>query len=59
MWTGQVGNASVAPGEMRKVDLRYSCSICGAIVRMTLAADEDPEPPRHCQDEMQLVTPIE
>ena len=46
-------------GEMRKVNLRYVCSICGAEARLTLAADEDPEPPRHCQDEMQLVTPLE
>lgn len=46
-------------GEMRKVNLRYRCSLCGAEVRMTLADDEMPEPPRHCQDEMQLVTPVE
>jgi hypothetical protein len=46
-------------GEMRKVDLRYQCSMCGAEVRMTLAADEDPEPPRHCQEEMQFVAPID
>jgi len=46
-------------GEMRKVDLRYRCDICGAEVRMTLADDEMPEPPRHCQDEMRLVTPVE
>lgn len=45
------------PGEMRKVNLRYRCSICGAEVRMTSAPDEMPEPPRHCMDEMQLVTP--
>jgi hypothetical protein len=47
------------PGEMRKVDLRYRCDICGAEVRMTLADDEVPDPPRHCQDEMRLVTPVE
>ena len=46
-------------GEMRKVDLRYRCDLCGAEVRMTLADDEMPEPPRHCQDEMRLVTPVE
>ncbi len=46
-------------GEMRKVNLRYRCSLCGAEMRMTLATDEDPEPPRHCQEDMQLVTPIE
>jgi len=46
-------------GEMRKVDLRYRCDICGAEMRMTLAGEEMPEPPRHCQDEMRLVTPVE
>ena len=47
------------PGTLRKVKIEYRCSICGAEVRMTVAPDEDPEPPRHCQDEMDLVTPIE
>jgi hypothetical protein len=47
------------PGELRKVKLTFRCDICGAEVRMTAAATEDPEPPRHCQDEMTLVTPIE
>lgn len=47
------------PGILRKVKIEYRCSICGAEVRMTVAPDEDPEPPRHCQDEMDFVTPIE
>jgi hypothetical protein len=46
-------------GEMRRVRLTYRCSICGTEVRMTTANDEDPEPPRHCQDEMDLVSPID
>ena len=46
-------------GTLRKVKIEYRCSICGAEVRMTVAPDEDPEPPRHCQDEMDLVAPIE
>jgi hypothetical protein len=46
-------------GEMRKVNLRYRCSLCGAELRMTLAADEDPDPPRHCQEEMQYVAPVD
>lgn len=45
------------PGELRKVNLRYRCTICGAEVKMTAAADEDPEPPRHCLEDMQLVAP--
>jgi DNA-directed RNA polymerase subunit RPC12/RpoP len=47
------------PGEMRKVKLVYRCSVCGAEVRMTAAPNDDPEPPRHCQEEMDLVAPIE
>jgi hypothetical protein len=45
------------PGELRKVDLRFRCGVCGAEIRMTAAANEDPEPPRHCMEEMQLVAP--
>jgi hypothetical protein len=46
-------------GEMRKVNLRFRCTLCGAEARMTLAADEDPDPPRHCQEDMSVVAPIE
>lgn len=47
------------PGELRKVKLVYRCSLCGAEVRMTMANDETPEPPRHCMEDMDLVTPLE
>jgi hypothetical protein len=47
------------PGELRKVRLTYRCSICGTEVRMTAANDEMPDPPRHCQDDMDLVTPVD
>ncbi len=46
-------------GELRKVKIMYRCSICGTEVRMTVANDEMPDPPRHCQDEMDLVAPID
>lgn len=46
-------------GELRKVKIHYRCSICGTEVQMRIAPDEDPTPPRHCQDEMDLVAPIE
>jgi hypothetical protein len=46
-------------GELRKVKIMYRCSICGTEVRMTVANDQMPEPPRHCQDEMDLVTPVD
>ncbi|MCC6224874.1 MAG: hypothetical protein IT195_00530 [Microthrixaceae bacterium] len=45
-------------GTLRKVKLTYRCSICGAEVHMTAAASEDPEPPRHCMENMELVAPI-
>jgi hypothetical protein len=50
-------NEPPEPGEMRKVNLRYRCSICGTEVRMTHATDDLPEPPRHCQEDMDLVAP--
>ena len=46
-------------GTIRKVKLVYRCSICGAEVRMTAAPTEDPEPPRHCMEDMELVAPID
>ena len=47
------------PGELRKVKLMYRCEICGTEVRMTAALDQDPEPPRHCLEDMTLVTPVD
>jgi hypothetical protein len=47
------------PGEMRKLKLTYRCSLCGMEVRIREALSEDPEPPRHCMDEMELVPPPE
>jgi hypothetical protein len=46
-------------GELRKVRLTYRCGICGTEVRMTAANDEMPDPPRLCQDDMELVTPVD
>lgn len=46
------------PGELRKVNLRFRCSVCGTELRMTAAPDEDPEPPRHCLEDMQVVAPV-
>ncbi|MEX0767862.1 MAG: hypothetical protein WD029_05270 [Microthrixaceae bacterium] len=45
------------PGTLRKVKLLFRCSVCGTEVRMTAANNEDPEPPRHCMDDMELVAP--
>ena len=43
------------PGELRRVNLRYRCSICLAEVKMVQASEELPPPPRHCQEDMDLV----
>ena len=47
------------PGELRRVSLRYRCPSCGVEVKLTTAPDEDPEPPRHCMEEMELLTPAD
>lgn len=46
-------------GEMRRIKLRYRCSICAMEIRIERAAEELPPPPRHCQEEMDLVAPTE
>ncbi len=46
-------------GELRKVKIEFRCSICGSEVRMTVANDEMPDPPKHCLEEMDLVAPVE
>lgn len=43
------------PGTLRRVRLTYRCPNCSSEVRMTSAASEDPEPPRHCMEEMELI----
>jgi len=45
------------PGEIRRVNLRYRCSICLTEVKMVQATEEMPMPPRHCQEDMDLVAP--
>jgi len=44
-------------GELRKIDMRYRCSVCGTEVRVTMAPDEDPPPPRHCMEDMDPMAP--
>ena len=46
-------------GELRRVKLLFRCSICGTEVRMTSANDQVPDPPRHCLEDMDLMTPAE
>ena len=45
-------------GEMRRVNMRYRCGVCGVELRLTMAPDEDPPPPRHCLEDMDLVAPL-
>jgi DNA-directed RNA polymerase subunit RPC12/RpoP len=47
------------PGELRRVKLAYRCTTCGTELRMTLADDRIPQAPRHCADEMELMTSAE
>jgi hypothetical protein len=45
------------PGEIQPVDFRYRCIVCGAEVTMTAApGGEMPEAPRHCREDMVLVS---
>lgn len=46
-------------GEMRRINVRYRCSVCGVELRMVMAPDEYPPPPRHCLEDMDPVAPIE
>jgi hypothetical protein len=43
------------PDDIKPVNLRFRCIVCGAQVTMTAAQGDDPEAPRHCREEMVLV----
>ena len=47
--------APVPAGELRRVKFLYRCELCGTEVRMTTAAEENPDPPRHCMEAMELL----
>ena len=40
------------PEQLRAVDVEFRCTVCGTTVVMTTAAGDDPEPPRHCREDM-------
>jgi hypothetical protein len=42
-------------GELRRINAKFRCAVCGMEMRVMLAPDEDPEPPRHCMEEMELL----
>jgi hypothetical protein len=45
-------------GEMRRVRRNYRCDVCGVELKMTMAPDEDPPPPKHCFEDMVEVAPL-
>ncbi len=47
-----------SPEDLREVNLRYRCVVCGAEVVMTVAAVDEPDAPRHCREDMALVTEV-
>ena len=46
-------------GEMRRLNLRYRCSVCGVQLRVTAAPNQEPEPPRHCMEDMELLPSLD
>ena len=47
--------APAPAGELRRVRFLYRCELCGTEVRMTTAIEENPDPPRHCMEAMELL----
>jgi hypothetical protein len=43
------------PDDVKPVNLRFRCIVCGAEVTMTAAHGDHPEPPRHCREDMVLL----
>ena len=43
------------PDDIKPVNLRFRCIVCGAEVTMTAAQGDDPEAPRHCREDMVLI----
>lgn len=46
------------PGELRKVNVRYRCDVCGMELKLMMAPDDEPPAPKHCLEEMTLVPPL-
>jgi hypothetical protein len=40
------------PSQLRAVDVEFRCTVCGTTVVMTAAPGDEPEPPRHCREDM-------
>ncbi len=50
---------ALPPGMLRRVKLNYRCDVCGTELRLTMANDQVPEPPRHCTEPMILTTNLD
>lgn len=46
------------PGELRKVNVRYRCDVCGVELKLMMAPDDDPPPPKHCLEDMTMMAPL-
>lgn len=46
------------PGELRKVNVRFRCDVCGVELKLLMAPDDDPPPPKHCLEEMTIQAPL-
>lgn len=45
------------PANIKPVDFKYRCGVCGAEVTMTMApTEEELSAPRHCREDMILTT---
>ena len=42
--------------KLEPVDLRYRCQVCGTEVTMTAAPDAEADAPRHCREDMRLLS---
>lgn len=40
------------PASLHPVDVEFRCTVCGTTVVMTAAPGDEPEPPRHCREDM-------
>jgi hypothetical protein len=44
------------PSQLRPVEVEFRCAVCGTTVVMTAAPGDEPEPPRHCREDMVKVS---